>query len=317
MVGARVRTIDDADTRDANGPCWVWFFFAGVVGLATSVAFVYITQYYTAGSCRPVREIAEARRPAPRPTSSGAPRSASRRPWSPRSSSASRCRQHWLGSQANLRQRRGRQRRRHLRHRRGDDGHAHDHRLHPGDGHVRPDHRQRRRHRRVQPRRGRRARDHGPARRGRQHDQGPDQGLRDRLGVAGRVPPVLGLHRQGQQDPRQPVRASREAQLHAVDLADVNVFVAAFMGAMLVVLLQLARHPRGGQDGPVDHRRGAPPVPRDARDHGLHPAPRLRPRRGHHDPRGAARDGRAGRPGGGDPDRRRPPPRLPRPWPAS
>ena len=45
----------------ANGiPAWVWFFFAGVVGLATSVAFVYITQYYTAGSFRPVREIAEA-----------------------------------------------------------------------------------------------------------------------------------------------------------------------------------------------------------------------------------------------------------------
>jgi len=47
----------------ANGiPVWVWFFGCGVVGLATSVAFVYITQYYTAGSYRPVREIAEASR---------------------------------------------------------------------------------------------------------------------------------------------------------------------------------------------------------------------------------------------------------------
>ena len=46
-------------------PSWVWFFFAGVVGLATSVAFVYITQFYTAGSFRPVREIAEASRTGP------------------------------------------------------------------------------------------------------------------------------------------------------------------------------------------------------------------------------------------------------------
>jgi K(+)-stimulated pyrophosphate-energized sodium pump len=50
----------------ANGiPAWVWFFGAGVVGLATSVAFVYITQYYTAGTFRPVREIAEASRTGP------------------------------------------------------------------------------------------------------------------------------------------------------------------------------------------------------------------------------------------------------------
>ena len=60
-------------------------------------------------------------------------------------------------------QRGRRERRRHLRDRRRDDGHAHDHGLHPGHGHVRPDHRQRRWHRRVQPRRGRRPRDHRPA----------------------------------------------------------------------------------------------------------------------------------------------------------
>jgi K(+)-stimulated pyrophosphate-energized sodium pump len=46
-------------------PVWVYFFAAGVVGLATSVAFVYITQYYTAGTFRPVREIAEASRTGP------------------------------------------------------------------------------------------------------------------------------------------------------------------------------------------------------------------------------------------------------------
>ncbi|MHB8460747.1 MAG: proton/sodium-translocating pyrophosphatase, partial [Candidatus Limnocylindrales bacterium] len=50
----------------ANGiPSWVWFFLCGVVGLATSVAFVYITQFYTAGGYRPVREIAEASKTGP------------------------------------------------------------------------------------------------------------------------------------------------------------------------------------------------------------------------------------------------------------
>ncbi|MDE2768630.1 MAG: sodium/proton-translocating pyrophosphatase, partial [Chloroflexota bacterium] len=38
-----------------------WFFLCGVIGILTSVAFVYITQYYTAFN-RPVREIAEASR---------------------------------------------------------------------------------------------------------------------------------------------------------------------------------------------------------------------------------------------------------------
>ena len=43
----------------------VWFVYAGMVGLATSVAFVYITQYYTAGSWRPVQELARASRTGP------------------------------------------------------------------------------------------------------------------------------------------------------------------------------------------------------------------------------------------------------------
>ena len=46
----------------ANGglPSWVWFGLAGTTGIALSIAFVYITQYYTAGTWRPVREIAAA-----------------------------------------------------------------------------------------------------------------------------------------------------------------------------------------------------------------------------------------------------------------
>jgi K(+)-stimulated pyrophosphate-energized sodium pump len=46
----------------------IWFGLAGLVGIATSIAFVFITQYYTAGSWRPVREIAEAARTGPATT---------------------------------------------------------------------------------------------------------------------------------------------------------------------------------------------------------------------------------------------------------
>jgi K(+)-stimulated pyrophosphate-energized sodium pump len=43
----------------------IWFVWAGLTGLATSVAFVYITQYYTAGSWRPVQELARASKTGP------------------------------------------------------------------------------------------------------------------------------------------------------------------------------------------------------------------------------------------------------------
>src|SRR5204863_5561921 len=42
-----------------------WYGLSGLVGIATSIAFVYITQYYTAGSWRPVQEIAEAAKTGP------------------------------------------------------------------------------------------------------------------------------------------------------------------------------------------------------------------------------------------------------------
>jgi K(+)-stimulated pyrophosphate-energized sodium pump len=42
-----------------------WLVGCGLIGLATSVAFVYLTQYYTAGSWRPVRDIADASRTGP------------------------------------------------------------------------------------------------------------------------------------------------------------------------------------------------------------------------------------------------------------
>ena len=46
----------------ANGNSGLYFGLAGLVGVATSIAFVYITQYYTAGSWRPVQDIANASR---------------------------------------------------------------------------------------------------------------------------------------------------------------------------------------------------------------------------------------------------------------
>jgi K(+)-stimulated pyrophosphate-energized sodium pump len=52
-------------TGDNGIATWIYFFGAGCVGLATSIAFVYITQYYTAGNFRPVREIAEASKTGP------------------------------------------------------------------------------------------------------------------------------------------------------------------------------------------------------------------------------------------------------------
>jgi K(+)-stimulated pyrophosphate-energized sodium pump len=69
VVGLGITTyvmMNTGSALGANGlPAWIWFFGAGIVGLATSVAFVYITQFYTAGTFRPVREIAEASKTGP------------------------------------------------------------------------------------------------------------------------------------------------------------------------------------------------------------------------------------------------------------
>jgi K(+)-stimulated pyrophosphate-energized sodium pump len=43
----------------------LWFFAAGVIGILTAIAFVFITQYYTEYRYRPVRDIAEASRTGP------------------------------------------------------------------------------------------------------------------------------------------------------------------------------------------------------------------------------------------------------------
>ncbi|HXX79295.1 MAG TPA: sodium-translocating pyrophosphatase, partial [Ktedonobacteraceae bacterium] len=53
--------LNGAGVSTSSGvPAWVWFGLAGTTGILLSIAFVYITQYYTAGTFRPVREIASA-----------------------------------------------------------------------------------------------------------------------------------------------------------------------------------------------------------------------------------------------------------------
>jgi K(+)-stimulated pyrophosphate-energized sodium pump len=47
-------------TKYMLGDQYLYFFGAGLIGIALSIVIVYITQYYTSGSWRPVREIAQA-----------------------------------------------------------------------------------------------------------------------------------------------------------------------------------------------------------------------------------------------------------------
>jgi K(+)-stimulated pyrophosphate-energized sodium pump len=81
----------------------VFFFGCGVVGLITSVVFVYITQYYTAGSFRPVREIAEASKTGPATNIiSGTAVGFETTFVTAISIGLALIASHWLGSQANL-----------------------------------------------------------------------------------------------------------------------------------------------------------------------------------------------------------------------
>ncbi|MBI3114783.1 MAG: sodium-translocating pyrophosphatase, partial [Candidatus Harrisonbacteria bacterium] len=50
-------------SRMLLGQSYLWFFAAGVVGILTSLVFVYITQYYTESRFRPVASIADASKP--------------------------------------------------------------------------------------------------------------------------------------------------------------------------------------------------------------------------------------------------------------
>jgi K(+)-stimulated pyrophosphate-energized sodium pump len=60
FLGSYLLLNNGSITGNDGIPAWVWFGLAGVVGILLSIAFVYITQYYTAGTWRPVRDIAAA-----------------------------------------------------------------------------------------------------------------------------------------------------------------------------------------------------------------------------------------------------------------
>ena len=50
---------------DTAPQAWLYFFFCGMIGILTSIAFVFITQYYTEYRYRPVLGIAEASKTGP------------------------------------------------------------------------------------------------------------------------------------------------------------------------------------------------------------------------------------------------------------
>jgi K(+)-stimulated pyrophosphate-energized sodium pump len=60
FIGSGLLLNGNGVTGNLGVPPWIWYGLAGLVGIALSLAFVYITQYYTAGTWRPVREIAAA-----------------------------------------------------------------------------------------------------------------------------------------------------------------------------------------------------------------------------------------------------------------
>ena len=184
-------------TKVMLGPEWYWFFFCGCVGIATGIAFVYITQYYTAGGWRPVREIAERQ---DRPGDEHHHRHGGRLRDDGRDGDHDRHRARRLVCAWFTGRHPGRRRvhDRRLRDRRGDDGHADVRRLRALDGHVRADHGQRRRHHGDVRRTGERPPHHGQARLRRQHHEGAHQGLRGGLGGPGGVPALQRLPRQGE-----------------------------------------------------------------------------------------------------------------------
>src|SRR3970040_2248798 len=57
-------TVDAGVHPDAES-AWFYFFLCGVIGIAMSQAFVYITQYYTEYKYRPVKSIAQASQTGP------------------------------------------------------------------------------------------------------------------------------------------------------------------------------------------------------------------------------------------------------------
>jgi K(+)-stimulated pyrophosphate-energized sodium pump len=65
FIAARWLLAVDPVIHPEAASAWFYFFLCGVIGIATSQAFVHITQYYTEYKYRPVKSIAEASQTGP------------------------------------------------------------------------------------------------------------------------------------------------------------------------------------------------------------------------------------------------------------
>ncbi len=303
--------MNTADTTSNGLPTWVWFFAAGVVGLATSVAFVYITQYYTAGGYRPVREIAEASKTGPATNIiSGTAVGFETTAVTAITISIALFLSHWLGSQAGLVNEAGR-----------DVGGIFGTAVATMGmlmttayilamdtfGPIT---------------------DNAGGIAEFAHAEGGAREITDRLDAVGNTTKAL---TKGYAIASASLAAFLlfSAYIDKVNLIEARRIVAHVPGAAAAdlgepgrcqrvhrrpdrrdarLLLQLARDPGGRHHRAVDHRRGPTAVPGNAGDHGLHPASGLRARGGHHHQGGAAPDDPAGHGRGRNADHRGPSP---------
>ena len=281
----------------ANGwPAWVWFFGAGLVGLATSVVFVYITQYYTAGSFRPVREIAEASKTGPATNIiSGTAVGFETTAVTAITIGIALIASHWLGTQAGLTNAEGK-----------DVGGIF------GTAVATMGMLMTTAYILAMDTFGPITDNAGGVAEFSRAEAGARE-ITDRLDAVGNTTKALTkgyaiasaslaafllfsayIDKVNLILGNQIENGTRAAGtlLESVNLADVERLRGGPDRRHAGLLLQLAGHPRGGHHGAGDHRRGAAAVPRDARHHGLHPAPGLRARRRHHHARRTAPDGR-------------------------
>ncbi len=152
-----------------GGAEWMDYFWCAVIGIGVTVVLVAITEYFTGTIWPPVKKIAKASE-----TGHGTNIIAGLAVGLKATAAPIIVIAGAIAATYELA--------RLLRHRRRRHGHALADRRRGRAGRLRPDHRQRRRHRRDGRAARGRARHHRPARRGRQHHEGRHQGLRHRLG---------------------------------------------------------------------------------------------------------------------------------------